>query len=251
MLDNNRIFKVQRFAIHDGPGIRTTLFFKGCPLSCQWCHNPESQAMPESINGTDIEVAAKPVIDSIMKDLIFYDESGGGVTFSGGEPLCQPELLMFLLEYCQENGIHTCLDTCGFAPWDRLSAASSMADLVHFDIKLVSETDHAAHTGKSSELILDNLCRLARTDTSVRLRFPLIPGITDTHSNVDRIIGFILKHTPYRDIDILPYHDTAKGKYEKLGQPYALSHIRPPDENCINRVKHRFETSGFTVTIGG
>lgn len=247
MAAESPIYKIQRYAVHDGPGIRTTLFFQGCPLSCRWCHNPESQGMPTGTAGHD----PAPVIREIKKDLIFYDQSGGGVTFSGGEPLCHPDLLFRLLDTCRKTGIHTCLDTCGHASWDILSAAAARSDLIHFDVKIAGKADHIAFTGRSPERIMDNLTRLSRTGARVRLRFPLIPGITDTPENIDGLITFLTARTRYRDIDILPYHDTAKGKYQKLNRPYALDHIRPPDTTAVDAVTHRFDTHGFTVTIGG
>ncbi len=251
MTPEQLIYKIQRYSIHDGPGIRTTLFFQGCPLSCQWCHNPESQAMPETAQDTDLDIAAGQVIGDITKDILFYDESGGGVTFSGGEPLGQTALVCRLLEYCKNRGIHTCLDTSGFASWDHLSRAASLADLIHFDVKLIDDMDHKSFTGVSSELILDNLRRLALTASTVRLRFPLIPKITDTRKNLEDIVSFITANTHYRELDILPYHDTGRDKYNKLGLPFSLDHIRPPDAARIKKTEKHFESGGFKVTIGG
>src|SRR3989339_1623066 len=147
MIDNRIVFKIQRYSVHDGPGIRTTLFFQGCPLSCPWCHNPESQRMPGKIDPEDMDVLADALMEEIEKDIIFYDDSGGGVTFSGGEPLSRPQLLFRLLNQCREKEIHTCLDTSGYADFETLLIASQKSDLTLYDIKLADEVVHEALLG--------------------------------------------------------------------------------------------------------
>lgn len=245
------IFKVQKFSIHDGPGIRTTLFFKGCPLTCAWCHNPESQAMPKQLESVDIEAVAVILMAEIEKDRIFYDESCGGVTFSGGEPLSQPDLLLMLAEKCRRQGIHTCLDTCGAAPFDTLATACEKVDLTLYDIKLMENKDHLAMTGQGNSNILENLVRLSEMKVPLLLRMPLIPGMTDTRNNINGLISFVKKNTIYRDIHVLPFHRAAEGKYETLGLKNSFKNIAVPSKDQVTRAVSMFESEGFNVTTGG
>jgi len=263
------IFKIQRYSIHDGPGIRTTLFFQGCPLSCRWCHNPESQAtgivpgaetFEAGVSGSGtfasttqetIGELVESLVHEIEKDNIFYDESCGGVTFSGGEPLSRPELLLPLIEACREREIHTCLDTSGFAPFEILEAAATKVNLVLFDIKIMDSIDHQAFTGKPVGQILENLKKLSHLKVNLKLRFPLVPTITDTRVNIGQMIEFLTKETLYRDIHILPFHTFGEGKYERLKMKNELKHISPPTKECVEEVRQMFESVGFTTTIGG
>lgn len=251
MPENPFIFKIQRYSIHDGPGIRTTIFFRGCPLSCQWCHNPESWAMPNKMNSGGFEDIVASLMNKIEKDLIFYEESHGGVTFSGGEPLCQPDLLFALMDQCHEKQIHTCLDTCGFASFEVLEQAAQKTDLILYDVKIADENTHKKYTGEYAAPILNNLKQLSKLNAKVKLRFPFIPDITDTDENIDGIIAFLIKNTLYRDIHFLPYHHTGEGKYEKLNKKYYLKYTSPPSEKRMAEVKQIFESSGFMVNIGG
>lgn len=259
------IFKIQRYCLHDGPGIRTTLFFQGCPLSCAWCHNPESQPMgaPRVKNMEDKVTQAglgaensfgelvETLVREIEKDVIFYDESGGGVTFSGGEPLSRPALLLALVAACKDRGIHTCLDTSGFAPFNILKAAATTVDLVLFDIKIMADKDHLAHTGKPVGLVLDNLKRLSSLKVNLKLRFPLIPTMTDTVENMDQIMAFLTQETRFRQIHILPFHATGLAKYERLKRNYELKQINPPRAEQVEKVRLKFEAGGFKTMIGG
>ena len=251
MLENQSVFKIQKYSIHDGPGIRTTLFFQGCPLSCLWCHNPESQAKPLKTNMEDIDKVAADLMEEIEKDLIFYDDSGGGVTFSGGEPLSQPQLLFKLLDLCREKEIHTCLDTSGYCDAKTLLKAAEKSDLILYDIKLVDETAHKKHTGKSVALVLNNLKLLSKQRANIRLRFPLIPEMTDTNKNIGGIIAFLKENTIYRDIHILPFHKAGEAKYNSLNMKNYLQDIQPPSKKKVGKVKEQFESKGFSVTIGG
>ena len=251
MVENPYVFKIQRYSIHDGPGIRTTLFFQGCPLSCCWCHNPESQAMPLKSSMEDIDRVADLLMEEIEKDLIFYDDSGGGVTFSGGEPLCQPQLLFRLLDECRKKQIHTCLDTSGYGEAKVLLKAAQKADLILYDIKLIDENEHKTYTGKSVGPVLDHLKRLSEQKAAVRLRFPLIPRMTDTDENIDGIIAFLKENTIYRDIHILPFHKAGEGKYEVLNIINYMKDIQPPSDERVVKVKEQFESNGFSVTLGG
>lgn len=228
------IFDVKRFAVHDGPGIRTTLFFKGCPLRCSWCHNPESQdpgvatlVREKKLEGRifrEEEVIGKhytveELMDELTKDIVFYRESSGGVTFSGGEPLMQPAFLSAALKACKQAGIHTCVDTCGYAGREDLERIAEGTDLILYDLKLMDEEEHARYTGVSNRLILDNLVWLGQGENEVVIRVPLIPGVTDRSENLEMISSFLGK-TRFRRIDVMPYHHMARGKYRKLQLPY-------------------------------
>ena len=244
-----QIFRIQRYSIHDGPGIRTTLFFQGCPLACAWCHNPESQAMAG--NDPSWKTLTAGLIREIEKDNIFYDESNGGVTFSGGEPLCLPHLLMDLITACRERQIHTCLDTSGYAPFEVLKPAAMAADLILYDIKAVDARLHQTLTGQSSELILENLKQLSDLDVQVTLRFPLIPSMTDTEDNINEIIEFLVQETRFRQIHILPFHNAGSGKYEVLNMKNKLKDIKPPSEDRVQTVAQHFASRGFDTHMGG
>ena len=250
-MNNPYIFKVQQYSIHDGPGIRTTLFFQGCPLSCHWCHNPESQRALAQISEKDIKILVPALMKEIEKDLIFYDESGGGVTFSGGEPLGQPQLLFRLLDECRKQEIHTCVDTSGYADAEILLAAAKKTDLILYDVKLMDASAHAAYTGRDNRIILDNLKGLSRQGANVRLRFPLVPGHTDTLENIDWMIQFLSGQTMYRDIHVLPFHKAGEGKYNALNKKNHMEQVPVPSTETVDNVKQRFESKGFKVTIGG
>jgi pyruvate formate lyase activating enzyme len=250
--ESSHIFKIQRYSIHDGPGIRTTLFFQGCPLSCHWCHNPESQVMhPKVLKKKDLDNIAASLMSKIEKDLIFFDDSGGGVTFSGGEPLCQSALLFRLLDLCRKKEIHTCVDTSGYADSKIVLETAEKADLIFYDIKLADNAMHKRFTGKEVSLVLNNLKQLSKLNANIKLRFPLIPQMTDIDENIGEIIAFLKKNTIYRDIHILPFHRAGEGKYEKLNMKNYMKDIHPPSDDRVAMVKEQFTSKGFQVTIGG
>ena len=251
MVENPYVFKIQRYSIHDGPGIRTTLFFQGCPLSCCWCHNPESQAMPLKSSMEVVDKISAVLMEEIEKDLIFYDDSGGGVTFSGGEPLYQPQLLFRLLDLCREKEIHTCVDTSGYGEVNVLLKVAQKADLIFYDIKLMDEKAHKQYTGQDVCLVLDNLIQLSKQKAFVRLRFPLIPGMTDTDENIGRMVAFLKENTIYRDIHILPFHKAGEGKYQSLNMKNNMKDIKPPSQKRVLEIKEQFESKGFSVILGG
>ncbi|MBS3736276.1 MAG: glycyl-radical enzyme activating protein [Candidatus Bipolaricaulota bacterium] len=262
------IFDVKRYAIHDGPGIRTTVFFKGCPLNCQWCHNPESinpepeqsldyrdpfRLNPFSKDNSNLigeEVSVEAVMEEILKDMIYYEESEGGVTFSGGEPLAQIDFLESLLERCQEEEIHTALDTSGLAPEESIDRIIDLVDLFLFDLKLVNEDSHKKYTGTGNKTILENFQLLRERNPEIELRFPLIPGITDTKENVQGIKKLIRKRSGLSRISILPFHDVEK-KYSNLGRDFDLAGVEPPKEKDIRDISDEFEKMGIKVEVGG
>ena len=202
------IFDIRRFCVHDGQGIRTTVFFKGCPLSCWWCHNPESRDLHAeksvkhlALDGQSFEreettgkwMTVAEVMAEVLQDRIFYDESGGGVTFSGGEPMLQEAFLADTLKECRKQGIHTTLDTSGYASQDAMAEIAGLVDLFLYDVKIINEDLHIKYTGVSNKQILENLKFLYTSGNNVILRFPVIPGITDTNENIRDMKEFINK----------------------------------------------------------
>ncbi len=259
------IFKIKRYALHDGPGIRTTVFLKGCSLSCPWCHNPEGQR-PEietirlSVNRNNGKPAHEPVgwgistdelLAEIEKDRIFFDTSGGGVTFSGGEPLMQAAFLTQMLAGCQTRGLHTVVDTSGFASLAEIQQVAEHTDLFLFDLKLINPEAHLRQTGCSNQSILENLKWLDRMGKAVIVRIPLVPGMTDDPGNIDAMAKLMTELSTLHQVDILPFHRVGAGKYDRLGRPDPLAGIAPYSPDAVNAVRQQLENSGFKAGIGG
>lgn len=261
------IFDIKRFAVHDGPGIRTTVFLKGCPLRCAWCHNPESInaalcEVPKTVRiGNKIftenetvgrEISVGVLMQELEKEKIFMDESGGGVTFSGGEPLMQPEFLNEALLACKNAGMHTAVDTSGYARWKIMEKAAKWTDLFLYDLKIMNDELHQKYTGVSNKIILENLTRLLDIKSKVLIRIPMIPGITFTENNIRDILVFLrqLEH-PVEGINLLPYHSTASHKYERFGIENTLPKMKSMNKKNLEEVKKQFEKVGFKVKIGG
>jgi len=261
------IFDIKHFAIHDGPGIRQTIFFKGCPLHCLWCHNPESQSDKQEIiiknnklNNKSFSfeekigkwLSVEEVMNSIKKDVIFFDESGGGVTFSGGEPFMQAGFLDALLNKCKSHSIHTCIDTCGFAPEDVFQKTALKADQILFDIKHLDEKTHRKYTGESNQLILNNFRFLCDHEKDIVIRFPVIPGINDDIEYLKRLNSFLIQFRhAVSGVNILPFHSTAMHKYKNLNKRDFFNNVKEPSEESIFEIKRLFENSCFKVMIGG
>jgi len=261
------IFDSKRFAVHDGPGIRTTLFFKGCPLRCIWCHNPEGidagQIETEKIirlNGRDFSrkewVGKEYTVDELfvetMKDLPFWEESGGGVTLSGGEPLLQPLFALEVIKAFKHKGIHVALDTCGHAPESIIKQFTGVADLFLFDLKLVDEKKHQMVTGVSNRLILNNLNLLIDHKAAIRVRIPVIPGINFNNNDLSDFINLLAPlQTNILGVDLLPYHSIAAHKYQRFNIENKMSSATSLAKDELNGWKSRFETFGFEVKIGG
>lgn len=255
------IFDIRHYTIHDGPGIRTTVFFKGCPLRCWWCHNPESQEsgieqvlVHKLLDGRSFETeltvgswqSAQEVMKEIEKDEIFYLESGGGVTFSGGEPMMQADTLAELLALCREKRYHTAVDTSGHAEPAAFRKIALLADLWLYDLKLMDDLKHVEFTGVSNELAISNLEMLAREGREIIIRFPLIPGFTDDQENLEKISALMIRLNLSR-IDILPYHSIGKAKYKRLQKNYYLENLDEPGKDQIGEVCQFFAQKGLDV----
>ena len=263
------IFNIQRFAIHDGPGIRTTVFFKGCPLRCWWCHNPEShKILPEKFDGCNLrrgfdqsftmnkdeigkEISVDELMNDLIKDRIFYEESNGGVTFSGGEPLMQPEFLKEMLEECQANGIHTVVDTSGFASTDILTDIAQSTDLFLYDIKLMNDDKHQEYTGVSNQIILKNLIEVDKLGKKIIIRVPIVPELNDTNENLFAIRGFISYLNNVVEVNLLPYHRAGGGKYIKYGRENKMGDTVSPERKNLENIREFFIESKQKVKIGG
>ncbi|MCE5239863.1 glycyl-radical enzyme activating protein [bacterium] len=295
------IFDIKGFAIHDGPGIRTTVFLKGCPLRCEWCHNPESQSLApvlaqfrrncigcgkclsrcpnEALSagedgividrtrcqgcGTCAEtcyaealvlrgqrMTVAEVIAEVLKDRPFYENSGGGMTLSGGEPLFQPEFAIALLRAAKAEGLRTCLDTSGLVAPEVLQAALECVDLVLYDLKTTDQVRHSRHTGCDNRLILENLRRVTSNGQAVKLRMPLVPGFNDRPEDMEAAARFIagLKHAP--PLEVLPYHKLGEGKYEALGIAGGFQ-AEPPARAEVEALAAVARKHGVQCEVGG
>jgi pyruvate formate lyase activating enzyme len=294
------VFNIERFAIRDGPGIRTTVFFKGCPLRCLWCSNPESmQLYPQlfysehlctrcyrcvdacpnkattvSPEGT-IEIdrslckncgecvkvcpnkareisgkimTVEEVLEEVKKDSLFYQNSGGGVTASGGEPTHQPEFLWHLFARCHEAAIHTCLDTCGYVKTETLKGILEHTDLVLYDIKHMDPSRHKELTGVDNSLILEN-ARVVAASRPMTIRVPLIPGYNDSEENLNALSKFMAE-LGLKRIDLLPYHALGKQKYDRLGMEYKLGDLKSYESEQVAAIKTVLESHGLEVGVG-
>ncbi|MBN2214867.1 MAG: glycyl-radical enzyme activating protein [Bacteroidales bacterium] len=265
--DKGLIFDIKRFSINDGPGIRTTIFFKGCPLSCWWCHNPEGISgeieevfVTDKLDGREFRnkehvgkyVTVEDLINEIEKERIFHETSKGGVTFSGGEPLIQHEFLLRLADECTLRGIHTCLDTSGYISTGIFRSILNRFDLFLYDIKILDDKKHMLYTGVPSAVIIDNLHILSEAGRKFIIRFPVVPGINDDSENISLMKDLIVNlDNEIRELHLLPYHGSAKSKYKKFGREFKMKNNIKPDENKLNHLKKEFEQTGYKVIIGG
>lgn len=295
------IFNIQKYSLHDGPGIRTTVFFKGCPLSCWWCHNPESQnpqiqlmhfsskcnscgkcepkcptsaitvadgkfslerskciacgkcedvCTQAAMEITGRNISYEELMKEIKKDQIFYDQSKGGVTFSGGEPLMQPEFLLEALKGCQAVGIHTTVDTCLFAKWSIVEEIAKYTDLFLVDLKHMDSDVHKKYTGVPNEIILENIKKLSDMGKRMFIRIPIIPGVNDSDDVINRTIDF-LKGLKFEQVNLLPYHKIGMDKYTRLEEEYKLKDMEEPSMEHMTKLAEVFKNHGIKVKIGG
>lgn len=261
------IFNIQHYVLHDGPGIRTTVFLKGCPLACPWCHNPEGRALePETLERrirepgeverivpeiAGREMTVSEVLQEVERDTLFFDESGGGVTFSGGEPLARPGFLAALLHGCRERELHAAVDTSGYAPANLFSKIAPLADLFLFDLKTVDPELHRRLTGVPNPSILKNLRTLDRQRRPTMVRFPLIPGFTDGPKNLHAVADFVSQLDSIREVAVLPFHPTARGKLGRMNAPDPMAGIEPPSESAVEHAANVFRDRGLSVQIRG
>lgn len=254
-----RIFDIQRFSIHDGPGIRTIVFLKGCRLRCRWCCNPESQeyAIQKMVNKsgkatvTGRDVTAGEVMETVLRDVAYYRRSGGGLTLSGGEMLCQSDFSKALLQLGNENGINTAVETTSLAPFDDIERLLPYIDHYLMDIKHMNPEKHKEYTGSSNELILENAVKISKKAKHMIVRVPVIPGFNDTPAEISDIARFAAELHGVQELHLLPYHRLGQDKYAMLGRTYALPDILPPSNAHIESLMTEAKKSGLNVQIGG
>jgi pyruvate formate lyase activating enzyme len=260
------VFDIRSFSVHDGPGIRKTVFLKGCPLRCIWCHNPESQGSEpaswvrkrktgnyesEVIEDLGKFMSVTDVMKEILDEVPFYEESGGGVTLSGGEPLLQADFAGALFRECKKHHIHTAIDTCGHASWESFEKVLPVTDLILYDLKHISSSEHKKITGFGNELILENLRRIYDTGKRIILRIPLVEGITDSEENLHGLKQ-LLKDLPAIDrIDLLLFHNMSVNKYHRLAMDYPLKNLRDYPVDMAREIQNFFQLHGRNVSIEG
>ena len=258
MRQTGRIFDIQRYSIHDGPGIRTIVFLKGCVLRCRWCGNPESQefdiqemvvAGKKKIIGRDVTVAE--VMEEVMKDGDYYRNSGGGLTLSGGECLCQPDFAAGLLRAAKENGITTAIESAATLPYENIEKLLPWLDTYLMDIKHMDPVKHEQFTGKRNDRILENAKKVAESGTHLIIRVPVIPTFNNTPDEIDKIARFAASLPGVEEIHLLPYHRLGQDKYTGLGRDYALDGIEPMSQEYMKSLLEVAKKSGLRCQIGG
>lgn len=278
------IFNIQKFSLNDGPGIRTTVFMKGCMLNCLWCHNPESKLAKKQLmlhlehcigcgecvsvcpmgihsfseDGEHLiyrenctacgncenvctgalelvgkEMSVEEILEEVLKDAMFFENSGGGLTLSGGEPLMQPEFTLCLLKAAKEKGLHTCIETCGYAKWEQIEVLLPYVDIFLWDFKESDALRHKEYVGVSNKQILDNLRRLNDSGANIILRCPIIPGFNDRKEHLFAIASLAEELCGVQRIDIEPYHPLGRAKSESLGEKYGLEQLSFPTEEVV------------------
>lgn len=301
-METGLIFNLQKYSVHDGPGIRTTVFLKGCPLGCQWCHNPESIAprreiiavgqrclacgecraacplgdavdgagpLPARVEscalcGACVDACASgarqiigrewtvdQVVADVCKDRIFYEDSGGGVTISGGEPLAQPEFTIALARSLRAAGINVALDTTGFGCVDHLLAAAGFSQLVLYDLKAFDEARHQKLTGVSNRGILENLKALDAVHNDIWIRIPVVPGFNDDPAELEQIGAFVAELRGVKLVNLLPFHRSGLHKYERLGWAHSMGGVDAPSAAAMEQAADVFRRLHLATKIGG
>ena len=305
MMIKGIVFNIERFAIHDGPGIRTVVFLKGCPLRCVWCSTVDSQyPLPEmeyfadkctqcgkcieicpagAIYAADdgriitdrslcdncgkcadicpngartiagMEMTVEQVLEEVEKDSMFYANSGGGITLSGGEPTMQPEFALEILKGCKRMGFHTAIETCGYIKWDILDEMLRYLDLVYLDIKHMSPEEHEKLTSRKNNLIQANARKLAEKypDKPFIIRIPVIPECNDSDENIAATAQFVSRLKGTHRIELLPYHRLGIHKYEALSKEYTLSDLQTLSDDRMNALAALVESYGIEASVGG
>lgn len=253
------VFDVQRYALHDGAGIRTLVFLKGCPLRCPWCHNPEGQQKRQQVmryqDGSEKiagrKVSVEQILREVEKDTIFFDQSGGGVTISGGDPLLQPTFLAELLRAFKGHELRTAVETSGYARWEDVARVAPFVDLWLYDLKLMDPERHRRWTGVSNRRILANLGRLAASGARVIVRIPIVPGVNDDQENLEATGRFVAGLGTIGEVHLLPYHRAALSKYERLSMPYSLGDTPEPTGEQMEELAAILQACGLRTKIGG
>lgn len=300
---NALITRIQRFCIHDGPGLRTTVFFKGCTLHCAWCHNPEAiDPKPQLIvlgnrcvrcglciktcpvrifSSSDIiadsqiptncklcgkcveicpggarqiigtQITLESLLEELLRDRPFYEQSGGGITFSGGEPLMQLDFVMVASRLLKSIGVHVAIDTSGMISRDKFLQVISGVDLVLFDLKIIDNKRFRYWCGGDNHIILENLQQLEDSGVPYWIRIPIIPGINDIDSEIEAMLAILSKLRNYKQVNLLPYHRTGMSKFMQLGLDYKLKDIIPPTQEYMEKIAFRFKKVAPLVKIGG
>lgn len=294
-----KVINIQDFSLHDGPGIRTTIFFKGCPLHCIWCANPDTQTEGFQLYHSDVrcigcqecevacpekairwkefieiardgctlcgecieacsaaalridgyEVTLNTILEKIQSESLFYKNSGGGVTLSGGEPLSQPLFAEAVLKKCEKWGVHTAMETSGCAPYETLQRLSTLLDLIYFDVKHLDDSMHRQITGVSNNLILANLQKISKVHSGIVVRVPVIPTINSSEEDMDRLGDFLTEKTEVRRVEFLNYHRLGEQKYTSIGKSYTLTDLEPfTKEEFENHVRY-FQTKFPTINV--
>ena len=255
-----RIFDIQRYSIHDGPGIRTIVFLKGCYLRCRWCCNPESQeyniqelvrAGKTEIMGRDVTVGE--LMDEISKDRVYYSRSGGGITLSGGECMAQPEFAEALLRACHEYGFNTAIETTAYASREVVERLLPHVDHFLMDIKHMDSRKHAEFTGKPNELIIDNARFISENARELIIRVPCVPTFNATPDEIAAIARFASSLEGVRELHLLPYHRLGQDKYTGLGRQYLMEGIEPPTNELMGTLVKAAKRAApnLHVQIGG
>lgn len=253
-----RIFDIQKFSVHDGSGIRTIVFLKGCRLRCKWCCNPESQNYEiqtmlrdgkPKITGRDVTVGE--VMDTVRQDMPYYRRSGGGMTLSGGEMLCQSEFAYALLRAAKDLYINTAVETTGFAPYEKIEKLLPYIDTVLMDIKHINSEKHKEFTTQSNELILENAVKIAENANKLIIRVPVIPTFNDTKNEIADIARFASGLKNVKEINLLPYHKFGKDKYDGLNREYLMGDAPSPTDAHMQMLKSVAESFGLECKIGG
>ncbi len=300
------IYNLQRYSLHDGPGIRSLVFFKGCPLRCRWCSNPESQSpwpelfynraecigcgacasacgsgalktapssgsgdvlqydaakclhcfacasvcVPRALEVKGYDIGVEALVDELKKDIAFFEESGGGVTLSGGEPLAQPDFAAALLERLKRDGINTCIETCACVPREAFELVIPHTDLIYFDVKHADDSKHREFTGTGTEIIFENLAFILSAGCDVTVRIPVIPGFNHDEASMDRIAAVIAGLGVCR-ADLLPFHQFGEAKYRSLFRPYGLKAEKQLQDGDLAGYPDIFAAYGINARIGG
>ena len=294
------VFNIERYAVHDGPGIRTIVFLSGCSLRCLWCQNPEGIELKpqlaffpdkctgcmqcflvcpnkaiEQVNGEIVMnwskckrclkcvevcpnkaresltkvITSKEVLEEVIKDIPFYHRSNGGVTLSGGDPLIQIDFVSEILRLCKERGIHTAIETSGFADWDDFLKILKYTDFIFFDIKHMDSKKHKYGTGVSNEKILENIRKVSNLGKNIIIRIPVIPNFNDSEESIKDTVKFVKNMKNIIKIELLPYHKLGVIKYERIGKTYLLKDINPPENSDLIKFKNIIEANDIKCEI--